>query len=342
MIALQKLVARSAWLILGGLLLISNEVPAARAQDIMLPGDVPPRVKKRKPKPDVLPLAASQSPSFAIPVGLLGYGAPSPTYLGRHYALFSLDFLDDRRLLFTFRAPGLLSREGTPESGDRQMKAVVLNLPEGTAAAQTVWTLPDRGHYLWMLGDGRFLLRDRDGLKIGGSSLETKLLLPLSGQFQSLQVDPEGRVAVVHTLEHAGLNPNAPSEIVTRVVELDSGKIQQTTRSSNLDEHPINSEGTLEVSHDNKYDQWSLKLTAFTGGAKILGHIESTCLPVPSFVSESVMLVAGCDPARVPKFSAVSTDGRTLWQEEAPLAYVAPLLVTTAKGVRFVRESVVL
>lgn len=323
-------------------LFVLSAQPPVRAQDIALPGDFPPRVKKRKPKPDVLPVAPNRSPSFAIPVSALGYGTPSLTYLGRHYSLFSLDFLGNNRLLFSLRAPGLLAREEGEASADRQMKAFVLKLPEGTVESQTIWTVPDRNRYLWMLRDGHFLLRDRDGLQIGDARLQTKPLLPLTGEFQALEIDPGGRTIVVHTLEHSGPHPTAPTEIVTRVVQLETGQVLRTTHSSMLVEQPIDSEGSLEVVHDNKYDQWSLKLTLFSGGAKVLGHIESTCLPSASFASDSELLVAGCDPAHVPKLTAVSTTGRILWQSEAPLSYVPPRLTTVPDGSLFVEESIVL
>lgn len=339
--AMRTSLARILLTVIACLFVLSAELQI-RAQDITLPGDFPPRVKKRKPKPDVLPAAPNRSPSLTIPVSALGYGTPSSTYLGRHYNLFTLDFLDNNRLLFSLRAPGLLAREAGEDTADRQMKAFVLKLPDGTVESQTLWTVPDRSRYVWMLRNGHFLLRDRDGLKIGDASLQTRLLLPLTGGFQHLEIDPGGRTIVVHTLERTGSDPMAASEIVTRVVQIESGQVLRTTHSSALAEQPINAEGSLEVVHDNKYDQWSLRLTPFSGDPNVLGHIESTCLPSPSFVSDSEILVAGCDPAHVPKLTAVSTDGRVLWQSEAPLSYVPPLLMTPPDGLRFVRESIVL
>ena len=338
---MRTFLVRSLLAVIAGVLALSAG-PQMHAQDIMLPGDWQPRVKKRKPKPDVLPAAPNQSPSFTIPVNALSYGTPSSTYLGRHYSLFTLDFLGDNRLLFSLRAPGLLAREAGEANADRQMKAFVLKLPDGTLEAQTIWTVPDRARYLWTLRDGHFLIRDRDGLKVGDASLKTKLLLPLTGEFQALEIDPGGRIIVVHTLERTGPSPAPTNEIVTRVVQLETGQVLRTTRSNALAEQPINAEGSLEVVHDDKYDQWSLRLKPFSGDPKVLGRIESTCLPSPSFVSDSEILVAGCDPAHVPKLTAVSTDGKLLWQSEAPLSYVPPLLMTPPDASRFVRESIVL
>jgi hypothetical protein len=341
MMAMRTFRVRILLAVIAGLFVSSAE-SQVRAQDITLPGDFPPRVKKRKPKPDILPAAPNRSPSLTIPVSALGYGTPSSTYLGRHYSLFTLDFLGDNRLLFSLRAPGLLARETGEANADRQMKAFVLKLPEGSVESQTIWTVPDRAHYLWMLRDGKFLLRDRDGLKTGDASLQTKLLLPLTGEFQALEIEPGGRTIVVHTLERTGSDPTSATEIVTRVVQVESSQVLRTTHSSALAEQPINAEGSLEVVHDNKYDQWSLRLTPFSGDPNVLGRIESTCLPSPSFVSDSEILVAGCDPAHVPKLTAVTTDGKVLWQSEAPLSYVPPLLMTPPDGSRFVRESIVL
>jgi len=335
---------RNLWMrhgltILMGALFLYPETPI-HAQSIMLPGNVPPRVKRRKPKPEVLPQVPSLAPSFSIPVGPLGFGTPSLTYLGRHYSLVALDFLDEDTLLFSFRASGLLEREAGESSKTRQVKALILSLPSGKIESQTLWTLPDRSRYVWALKDDRFLLRDQEGLKVGDKSLKTKTLLSLTGEFRSLQIDPGAGLIVVHTLEQASSAQAASGEVVTRVVQLESGMVQQTTRSAGFDELPINSEGSLEVVHD-KYDQWSLRLTAL-GGSKVLGHVESTCLPRSAFISENEILLAGCDTARVPKLTAVSSSGHTLWESEAPLLYIPPLLLPSLDGSRFVRETIAL
>ena len=59
----------------------------------------------------------SLPPAFTIPVEPLGFSAPGPIYLGQFYSFTSLDFLDENRLLFTFRVPGLIHREH-PDSDD--------------------------------------------------------------------------------------------------------------------------------------------------------------------------------------------------------------------------------
>lgn len=306
------------------------------AQDIMLPSDdYKPKLKKRKPKQDVLPDAPSVAPMTTIPVASLGYGAPSLTYLGRHYSLVTLDFLDEDRLLFSFRAPGLLEREATEASSDRQMKAVVLRLPDGAVESQALWTVPDRAAYLWMLKDGKFLLRERDGFKVGDPTLKTQQLFALRGQFQSLRIAPARKIVAASSLEPPSI------DFTVRVISAESGQVTQTSHARVPSESSINSDGFLETTHD-KYDQWSLKLEPFAGGSKLLGHVESSCLPKSAFLTEQEILVTGCNLSHIPKLSAVSATGQVFWESETPVPFLPPLLIPAGNGSRFLRESIVL
>lgn len=331
-----------------GVLIVCGALPGL-AQDIMLPRDVPPRVKKHKPKPDFIPTLIKRTPAFAIPVGILGYGPPSLTYLGRHYSVISLDFLDEDRLLFSFRAPGLLEREAVTGSSSRQMKAVVLRIPEGKVEAETVWKVPDYSRYLWPLEGGRFLLRDREGLKIGDTSLQTKLLAPLNGEFLGLEMAPQGKVLVASTLDPTAETPETtdkkkytpPTPIAVRAIDLTSGKVLQMKHATSALALPVSSEGSLELVHD-KYDQWALKLNTFAGGSTVLGKVESTCRPSAALLSEKDVLVTGCNPTHVPKIESVSKSGQVEWESEIPLSFVPPLMVMAQNGSRFARESIVL
>lgn len=347
---------------------------SARAQNVpMLPGDVPPRVKKHK-TPDKLPPVPTLSPAFSIPATPLGYGPPGPTYLGRNQSLIALGFLDENHLLFSFRAPGLLAREGDAKnaSSERQIRAVVLTLPDGKVESETLWTLPDRGPYLWFIRDGHFLLRDRDGLKSGDATLHTTSLTPLPGQFLALRLDPAGKFLLADSVDPKAhfdstnamgtrkvlplgmqVGPNADlTNTAERLIKLESGpesgpesglesaQVLSTRHTSSNTPMPINSNGSLETIHE-KLDQWSLKLHRFGGGIDVLGQVESTCLPTSFFASEREMLVAGCTEGHIPKLMAVSTSGSLLWQDETPIAVVPPLFVLSQDGSRFARETIV-
>ena len=313
-----------------------------------MPEDLPPSVKKHKVPPEVLPPAATLPVSVSIPIGPLGYAPPGPTYLGRNNTLVSLDFIDENRLLFTFRAPGLLHRESDDGSSDRerQVKAVVLTLPDGKVQSQALMTVPDPHRYLWMLGDGRFLIHQRDGLALGNDKLELKPFLQIPGELVWLKIDPTEKVLVAESLEPAAQgsprppSPQAPAATI-RAFELSSGKILQTRHPQAAIEFPMDANGELEIVHD-KLDQWTLKEDAYAGGTRVLSHVESTCQPSAWFVTSAVLLVAGCNPSHNHKLDAVSTTGQQMWEIETPVTYIPPLWVMSRDGKRFARETIVL
>jgi hypothetical protein len=147
-----------------------------------------------------LPDKPSQPPAFNIAVGPLGFSAPGAFYLGQRTSMVSLDFLDEDRLLFTFRVPGLIHREVGDEN-ERQIRAVLLKLPEGTVEAEALWTVHDRARYLWMLKDGHFLLRDQRELETGDASLELKPYLRFPGPLLRLDTDPTQQFLVTGSRE---------------------------------------------------------------------------------------------------------------------------------------------
>ncbi len=327
----------------------------------MLPGDFTPRMKKHK-TPDKLPPVPTLSPVLSISAAPLGYGPPGPTYLGRNQNLVTLGFLDENHLLFSFRAPGLLSREDDAGnvSGERQMRAVVLALPEGKVQSETLWTLLDRDPYLWFLRDGHFLLRDRKGLETGDATLQTKPLAPLPGGFLAMRLDPAGNFLLASSVDPAAhfdstnamgtrkvlpprtvVGPHAdPTNVAERLIRLESGQVLSTRHIRSATPMSINAEGFLDTVHE-RLDQWSLTLNSFNGGDQVLGHVESTCLPTSFFASDREILVAGCTEGHIPKLTAVSASGRLLWQIETPIAIVPPLFVFSQDGSRFARETVV-
>ena len=82
--------------------------------------------------------------------------------------MFTLHFVDKTHLLFTFNNRGLLKRmpDATPEDDDRNVTALLLELPTGKVLARTEWRTRDREQYLWPLSHGRFLLRVRTHLTV--------------------------------------------------------------------------------------------------------------------------------------------------------------------------------
>jgi hypothetical protein len=191
------------WLVLAGLPLCA--APAGQAQGSAAFPTEQSRAGKERTHPERLPEKPTLPPVFTIPVDPLGFSAPGAIYLGQRNSLASLDFLDENRLLFTFRVPGLMRREaGDSAWGDeRQIRAVVLALPAGTVESEALWTVHDRSRYLWALKDGHFLLRDRDSLEQGDATLELKPFLRFPGPLLGLEMDPTQQFLVTNSREPA-------------------------------------------------------------------------------------------------------------------------------------------
>jgi hypothetical protein len=259
--------------------------------------------------------------------------------LGQRYSFISLDFLDEERLLFTFRVPGLIHRDAG-EGEERQIRAVVLELPSGAVRAEALWTVHDRQRYLWMLGGGRFLLRDRESLELGDASLELKPYLRFSGPLLWLDVDPEQKFLVTNSREAAeeSKKPESGSPIAVRILRRDSGQVVLASHSRSAIHLPITSEGYLEVTRTPN-ELWLLKLNLYGGGSRVLGQVESTCVPAYDFLSRRELLLSTCTLAGTGMLTAITTDGLRLWAALTSNAAIWPLVVNGAGGLRMAREA---
>ena len=319
------------WLALAFLFYLA--IPFAHAQGSPSFASDHSRPVKERPLPGGFPLKPSLPPTFTIPVEPLGFSPPGPLYLGERNNLVSLDFIDENRLLFTFRVPGLIHRElkagDAGDSEERQIRAVVITLSTGAVEAEALFTVHDRSRYLWMLKDGHFLVKDKENLQQGDAHLDLKPLLRFPGALTWLEIDPTGQYLVTNSHEpadtpaksgevdspatasatvtqdnesssnsptgnpDADANPDAspqppdaqPLNMVVRILRRDSGKVMLVSRVRTTVHLPINAEGYLE-SLRGRAGQWVLDLNLFTGGSRVLGNVDSVCVPTPNFLSE--------------------------------------------------------
>jgi hypothetical protein len=291
----------------------------------------------------------------------LGFTGPGSVYLGQNISFASLDFLDENRLLFTFRVPGLIRREGGSDqgSGERKIRALVLTLPSGAVEAEAVWTLHDRGRYLWMLKDRHFLLRDGAELKQGDARLELKPALRFPGPLEWIELDPSQEFLVAGSREPlANKGTGAPgaglgaadseqsgddqnqTDVVLRILHRDSGQVMLSSRVKAAIHLPINGNGYLESLHARGIE-WQLSEHSFSGGITPVARLLSTCAPSSSFVSQHELVANLCNTLGDHKLQALTTSGRVLWQVEISDREVWPLLVMAQSGARLAQEALV-
>ncbi|MGA8088487.1 MAG: hypothetical protein WCA10_14355 [Terracidiphilus sp.] len=346
---------------MGQLLAIAAVLSASAAQGQLFkhhPKDQPDAPSTERAKPE---RPASQPAAFTVPVEPLGFFAPGAIYQGQRESLVSLDFLDEDHLLFTFHAPGLIRREGKPAAdNERQIRAMVLALPSGTVNAEALWTVHDRGRYLWMLDDGHFLLRDQNKLQLGDASLELKPSLLFQGPLLWLELDPSQDLIAADSREPEGAKPPAgavPSpatasawitsdegkseaepNIVLRILRRSTGQVMLVSRTRTTVHLPINSEGFVETLR-GKGHEWVLVLNYFTGGSRVIGSLDSMCAPAVEFVSNPEVLVTTCNPDSSRWMVAMSTDGKRFWNVAKPPTQIWPRLIMAPNGLRFARET---
>jgi len=369
----KRRIGTNVW-VWAGFCLVFGGLPRAQAQaSAAFPPD-PSRLEKQHIVTDSLPSKPSVPPTFSIPVEPLGFSSPGSIYLGLRNVLASLDFLDENRLLFTFRVPGLIRREPGERGDERQIRAVVLSLPSGNVEAEALWPVHDRTRYLWMLNDGHFLLRDRDGLQLGDSALQLKPFLHFPGPVLFLELDPQQQYLVTDSREPASSAPNATNEAkssihadgenpapassgasatgtdaeakessekldtVLRILRRDSGKPMLVTRVASAVHLPLNSDGYIESLRGNGA-RWMLNMNYFSGGSRVVGNVDSTCAPVYEFVSQRELLVTACESWGGHRLIAMDLDGHHLWDVLASGSGVWPLLIKSPDGLRVARET---
>ena len=120
-------------------------------------------------------------PDFRWPAGFLRSRRPLPGPAQLHgFAGFSGREPAAVHFSRSRADPPRARRQGIDD--ERQIRAVVLALPTERSTAEALWTVHDRVRYLWMLKDGHFLLRDRDGLEQGDATLEPEAVLHFLGR----------------------------------------------------------------------------------------------------------------------------------------------------------------
>src|SRR5271170_7469241 len=141
------------------------------------------------------------TPVVRISTVPLEYHPLSSFYLMSRTSSSSLDFIDNEHLLFTFRATGLLKRlpDCQPDDEDQLIRALVVHLPDGKVERSVEWRMHDRGRYLWTLGNGKFMVRQRDTLEVTDSSLELQPFLSAGSSIRLIKLSPDSRMLLIET-----------------------------------------------------------------------------------------------------------------------------------------------
>lgn len=332
---------------------------------------VPAQLVRRVLAALVLALAATAAfaahgpqPDISIPLAALDFQPPTQEFMLAGSSMLTLDFVDNQHLLLTFEVHTLLKRipGDPPTDQDRNIRALLLELPAGRVLARTEWRLHDRGQYLWNLGHGHFLLRIRDTLTTiaplanvsTGAFQQTPFIRVLDRRIGAMMLTPEADVLTVETRpdtsaaiasDSAGppLPPDpdpvqvnfyrlpAPSEPAGKVPIVYAG----AGRTNKLGTFPITAAGYLETL-DQGHQHWAFNFGTFAGQTWELGAFDSTCRPIPIFVSHSEFIAFGCHNTPRPQvLGGFNMRGDQMWQQGVFGDYLAPSFAFAPASGRF-------
>lgn len=312
--------------------------------------------------------AKGPAPSQRIPLEPLGFQLPQTQFLLAGSSMMTLDFVDDKHLLVTYTARRLLKRlpDCPPSDQDRVIDAVLVELPEGKPLARTTWRVHDRGQYIWNLGHGRFMLRNRNALTTiaplanhsNGDAFKERSFIETKRQIGTVILSPDGDLLILETLEPpapAGLeeatgatngapssseNPANPVQINFFTLEPRPGDEIQITpgvaaRSRTPGRIPANSSGYISIVNQGQ-QHWAFDFNTFGGKKLELAPFDSLCRPSAMLVSRGEFIAFGCHTTHTPQvIGGFNMRGEEMWEQNMTETYIAPSFAFASAAGRF-------
>jgi hypothetical protein len=305
--------------------------------------------------------AKGPEPTQTIALAPLGFQTPLTQFMLAGSSMLTVDFADNTHLLLTYSAKRLLKRlpECPPGDQDREVDAVLLELPSGKAVARASWRTHDHGQYLWNLGQGRFMLRIRDTLSTfapmvnlsrGDAFLQTPFIRT-DRRIGGILLSPEADLMILETMdppppEGEELKPQAKPVQINFVRLLTSGPGDMEPKPSGVlrvtvpGRIPANAAGFVSIL-DQGQQHWAFNFQTYGGKVKELAAFESTCRPMPILVSRSEFIAFGCHLSHTPQVvGAFNLRGEEMWEQNLTESYVSPTFSYAPENGRFALSRV--
>jgi hypothetical protein len=323
--------------------------------------------------------ARGPEPPLRIPLESLGFQPQSTQFLLAGSSMLTLHYVDDQHLLLTFSARHLLKRlPNEPEDDqDRNIDAVLLEVPSGRVLARTTWRTHDHGQYLWALGHGHFLLRIRDSLTIfapmanlstGEPFAESPFLVAVDRRIAAVILSPDADLLTVESVKRTppspkpkanlfGPNPPTSPQLEERTnvqinfyrLRLASGptpSIQPSFAGAVVARRtggiPATTAGYLAVLDQGHY-HYAFDFHSYSGKVDELSPFDSTCPPAPLFVSHSEFIAFGCRNGHTMQaLAGFNMRGQEMWEQGLFGDFIAPSLAYAPSSGRFAFSRILL
>ncbi|QNI36513.1 hypothetical protein [Edaphobacter albus] len=305
--------------------------------------------------------AKGPEPARSIALEPLGFQTPLTQFMLAGSSMLTIDFVDNNHVLLTYSAKRLLKRLPECPQGDqdREVDAVMLELPAGKVMARASWRTHDHGQYLWNLGQGRFMLRIRDTLSTfapmanlpkGDAFLQTPFIRT-DRRIGAILLSPETDLMILETMDPPrpeGEEPKLQEKPVQinfiRLLSSRSGEVEPkpggAIRVAVPGRIPANAAGFVAIL-DQGQQHWAFNFQTYGGKVKELAAFDSTCRPVPILVSRSEFIAFGCHLSHTPQVvGAFNMRGEEMWEQNLTESYVSPMFAYAPESGRFALSRV--
>jgi hypothetical protein len=316
-----------------------------------------------------LPCRGATGPQ-RLPLEDLGFQPLNTEFLLNGSSMLTLHYVDDKHLLVTFNVRRLMPRlpDDPEDDQDRNIDAVLLEVPTGHILARTSWRTHDHGQYLWSLGHGHFLLRIRDtlttfaplaNLASGQPFAQRPFLTSAQRRIAAIVLSPDADLLMVETVEPTPPAsrpatplfgptqpaPSSPELKIRNFVQINFYRLSEdvdfkasyagVARSRHTGDIPANSSGYL-ATIDQGHQHWAFDFHSYTGRVDELSPFDSTCPPAPVFVNRSEFIAFGCHLGHdMHVIGGFNMRGEEMWEQNLFGDYLAPSLVFAPSTGRF-------
>jgi len=311
---------------------------------------------------------APPKPFARVPLGQLGFPGYPVSLLHAGASMATVHALDGKHVLFTYSLRSLVPRLPGDDANDtdRQVEAVLLEVPSGKVLARAKWYLHDHGRYLWSVGRGVFVLRmgselsviaPLQGLAAGTDAFRRYALPHRPGTPVLVNGSPDGKVVTVE-LE---------SELPRAAGDDESGERRRKhytlefyrLKNGDRPETPIAISGAGAVgsplllrlamdgdgylwAEDGNKGKWTVSFNEFGGKEQQIAPVLSSCNPRLNLLSRSQFLVETCRGSdQQPVLAAFGFDGHENWEEPFGEALQPPTLAVAPEAGRFAMSRLV-
>ena len=311
--------------------------------------------------------AKGPEPATRIPLEQMGFLPVTPQFLLAGSSMLTLHYVDDKHVLLTYTSRHLLKRipNDPPEDRDRNVDAVLIEVPSGRVLARTGWRLHDHGQYLWSLGHGRFLLRIQETLTTfaplanlaSGQPFRERPFITTDRRIAGILFSPDADLLIIETLGSRPLpsdnaNPSSSRDLQEEngpnAVQINFFRVSMPSGNDEVRLHPAGESrarvpgripstaaGYLAIL-DQGRDHWAFNFNTYEGKVRELSPFDSSCRPSPLFVTSSEFIAFGCHGGRTPQtLGAFNLKGEEMWEQSMGDPYVAPSAVFAPASGRF-------